>query len=519
MSGLQANETASAQSIRNASTQKSAGREESGKAAEPLAASLLKQFREAGWLPAQTLADEQTLAHLRSLDFENAAIVQANSRKALWQADACTMELAASPAVTGVLDILFGDAGYYLWGAQLVDLAPGQSHEWHVDAETAREGFVSLWIGIVGTNKETSLSVIDGSHRQSAPLQAFWPDGDSARANPAANEILLHPELAGVDAPTVAACVDGEGIFFDGRLWQGSFNRTNQPRRALILHYGKHGFPVRHTASDKSYPFAYHPSDNPITLPIKGEPDPVANKTVIRQPDGSIAYPVAKVAARPELVQNGRNPWTILPYFRIESPVMSGFSCHASVLATQFMPHLPHDHFDEEILVPLSGELTIFAGANDAGALRASRASPGDIFYYPSTISHTISNLSESGAPASYVMFKWRNRSGRSQKVDGARIPAHAHSGGRRLSIDLPSTGLDKLHIHSTTLEPGKGFNRHIDRYDTAILVLEGQLSMMDRKLGPGGVFYSRAGEIHDTRNESAARCHYLVFEFHAMAD
>jgi len=301
MGGLQVSMTASGQALRDVPAQMA-------QVAKPPAASLLAQFRQIGWLPAQTLADEQTLAHFRSLDFSNAAIAQANPRKALWQADACTMKLAEAPAITDVLDILFGDAGYYLWGAQLVDHAPGQSHEWHTDTETAREGFVTVWVGIDGENEDTSLSILDGSHRNSTPLQAFWPYGDPARTDPAAREILLHPELAGIDSPSIAACADGEGIFFEGRLWHGSFNRTNQTRRALILQYGKHGVPVRHTSSDKSYPFAYHPSDNPVTLPIKGEPDPVANKTVIRQPDGSIAYPVAKVGGRPELVQDGRSP-------------------------------------------------------------------------------------------------------------------------------------------------------------------------------------------------------------------
>lgn len=477
-----------------------------------------EEFLKAGYLEARKLADEEVLAHLRSLDLASPSVKQANARKALWQADDCTLRLATSDAVTEILDDLFGDAGYYLWGAQLVDRAPGQNHDWHTDIETAQEGFVSLWIGIEGAGADTSMSVIDGSHAVSAPLQAFWPWEHAARLDPEAREILSHPELSHAAEPTIAICGNGQGIFFDGRLWHGSFNRADHARRSLLLQFGKQGTPVRHTASFAAYPFQYHPSDNPLTIPVKGAPDPVANKTVLRQPDGSFGYPAARTGARPELVA-GQDAWKMHPYFRVESSIMAEFSCHASVLGAGYMPHLPHEHKNEEVLVVLSGEAAIFAGADKSGALRVDKALPGDVFYYPPGMPHTISNLSASKEPLRYVMFKWTCRSGRAQKADGYKIPARTHSNGKRLSIDRPSSGLDKLHIHSTTLAPGQSFGKHIDRYDSAIAVLSGELSMLDRQLGPGGVFYSQAGELHDTRNMSDAPCHYLVFEFHAMAD
>jgi len=330
MSGLQSSTTTSHQSLRHVSAQTS-------QVAKPPAASLLAQFRQTGWLPAQTLADAQTCAHLRSLDFGNATIVQANSRKALWQADACTRNLAMSPTLTDILDVLFEGAGYYLWGSRLIDRDPAQAHDWHSDIETAGEGFVSVWIGIDGTNEDTSLHVIDRSHLNSGPVQAFWPFGHAARSDPAAGEILRQPDLTGINGTSVAACLDGEGIFFDGRLWHGSFNKSGLPRRALLLQYGKHGVPVRHTSSFKTYPFDYHPTDNPVTLPIKGEPDPVANKTVIRRPDGSLGYPVAKVGARPTIDQNDKRPLVTYPGYEIESHIMAKFSCDTVVLSAGLM--------------------------------------------------------------------------------------------------------------------------------------------------------------------------------------
>jgi uncharacterized RmlC-like cupin family protein len=479
---------------------------------------LREDFSRTGCLPPRPLVDDAAITHLRALAIDSPQVRLANAAKELWRVDSQTLEIATSAAISSILDVLFGDDGYYLWGAQLLERRPRDAHTWHVDVETARPGFVTVWIGIDGTCPETSLSLIEGSHTLSGPVQAFWPPDDPARIDPKARKILLHPELAGTAAPTLAACRDGEGIFFDGLLWHGSFNRASHKRRALLLQYGKHGTPVRRTPSFDAYPFQYHPTDNPVTIPIRGEPDPVANKTVVRRADGALVYPAAKTCARPALSQSADRSWQIHPYFRIESPVMAGFSCHASVLGPGYMPHTPHEHGEEEVLVVLSGEAAIFAGASRSGALRVDRAVAGDIFYYPPGFQHTIANLAPDNEPLRYVMFKWTGRAGRAQKVDGYKIPASAHAQGKRLMVDRPASGLDKLHIHSTTLAPGEGFERHTDRYDTAIIVLEGELSMLDATLGPGGVFYSRAGELHDTRNTSDAPCHYLVFEFHAMA-
>lgn len=480
---------------------------------------LREEFARTGWLAPRPLLDEATLIHFRALSLENRDLRTANGAKELWRIDGQTLKIATSQAITDILDALFAGEGYYLWGAQLLDRRPRDAHTWHVDVETARPGFVTVWIGIDGTCPETSLSLIEGSHRLSGPAQAFWPPDHPARIDPHAREILRHHELAGAAAPTLAACHDGEGILFDGRLWHGSFNRAGHTRRALLLQYGKHGVPVRRTPSFNAYPFQYHPTDNPVTVPIRGEPDPVANKTLVRRADGALVYPAARTSARPALAESADQSWQIHPYFRIKSPVMESLSCHASVLGPGYMPHTAHEHGEEEVLVVLSGEAAIFASASASGALRVDRAVPGDAYYYPPGFQHTIANLAPGNTPLRYVMFKWTGRTGRARKVDGYKIPASTHAQGKRLMVDRPSSGLDKLHIHSTTLVPGEGFARHTDRYDTAIVVLEGELSMLDATLGPGGVFYSRAGELHDTRNVSNAPCHYLVFEFHAMAD
>lgn len=477
---------------------------------------LVDTFGQHGSLPATLLLSEGDCRHLRELAIDDARYAGPNRRKGLWQVDEKTMAIATSTAITERLDVLFGEAGYYLWGAQIIDTKPGEVHPWHTDIETAQGGFVSLWIGIAGTDEHTSLHVIEGSHQLPGPVQAYWPSGSPARSDPLARQLLAHPECSAGHSVKVAVCRDGEGVFFDGRLWHGSFNSGATPRRSLLLQYGPHGAPVRLPKSFSDYPFSFDEDNPPMTTPVRGAATPTVNKSVARRPDGGFTLPLAKIFARPELVRQAARGWTVHPYFATETPILAKLSCHASLLDPGVMPHTAHEHADEEILVVVSGRADIFVQADASGALRAREAGPGDIFYYPKSFSHTIVSRPDAGEPLCYVMFRWTTRAGAGRPATAFQIPATAHSGGRRLSVDRMSSSLEKIHIHSTTLAPGQAFPRHIDLYDTTILVLSGELTVLDQTLGPGGVFLTRAGELHDTRNIGSVPNHYLVFEFHA---
>ena len=475
-------------------------------------------FRQQGCLPATRLLDEDDCQYLRDLAIDDARYAGANRRKGLWQVDERTMAVATSAPVTERLDALFGEHGYYLWGAQLIDTQPGEVHFWHTDIETAQEGFISIWIGIAGTNERTSLHVIERSHQLPGPVQAYWPSGSEARVDPLARRLLAHPDCPAGLSPKVAVCGDGEGFFFDGRVWHGSFNSGAAPRRALLIQYGRHGVPIRTPKSFSDYPFSFDEDNPPLTTPVRGAATPTVNKSVARRPDGGFTLPHAKIFARPELVRQAGRGWTVHPYFATETPVMAKFTCHASVLEPGFMPHTAHEHREEEIFVILSGRAEVFVQADPGGALRSRLAVPGDIFYCPSGFSHTIVSRSETGEPLRYVMFRWVSRNGARRPVPAFHIPASTHLGGERLLVERPSSGLEKIHIHSSTLAPGQGFPRHIDLHDAAILVLSGDLTVLDQTLGPGGTFLTRAGELHDTRNLSTGPNHYLVFTFHAAA-
>jgi len=486
-------------------------------------AGLAEQFAEAGFLPAVPVLDDVQLAYFRNFSLADARAVELNTNKQLWTAYPEVLAAASSQAITAILDDLAGQTGYYLWGASLVDREPGQMHQWHSDAETTREGMVSLWIGIEGTTQQSSLSVIPGSHLAGAPVQAFWPTDDPARKDPEATALLDRVRAErGSARLDQAECRDGAGIFFDGRLWHCTLNRTDAPRRALLLQYGRNGTPVRWPRDFTEYPFRYERVHTPPVFCVRGAPDKVANKHLFLRDGGKLLAPPAHTTAAPVLDIGKDEPWKQHPYFEAETAVMKHLNCHASVLRGGFMPHLPHSHDDEEILIVLSGHAAIFAQQGKAGMWRGIPAGPGDFFYYPSGHHHTIMNaaLARDASPLIYLMFRWQARRPSNSEARPLAVSSRSYRRGKgRVWLDRPSSGLGKLHIHSTRLEPGVANPRAVDRYDSAFVVLEGQLTVIERTLGPGGVFLTRTGEVHDTVNRSDAPCEYLVFEFHDRDD
>ena len=470
-----------------------------------------------GFHVAREVLTAQQLGKVRDLEFAAKELRCANERKGLWVVEPTVRDMATSEIICRHLDIFFGGDGYFLWGAQVVDRQPDEIHPWHSDLETSHsaDGFVSLWIPISGVSMSNTLRSIAGSHRYGSAVQSHFRWGDPARSDPDATRLL--EQALRQDAEAVVStsdCGDGDGVFFHGALWHGTFNHRDVSRRALLLQYGRHGAAVRLVEDRTLYPPRLNEAQPPAVLPIRGQHDPVTNYNLLPR-GNAVAYPPARLARRPSLVKTERQPWKRVTYFKTATPVSRVMICHASELMPGFMPHLPHRHTREELLIVLGGKATIYTQDSNGGVLRSIQAAPGDLFYYPKGHAHTITNSGD--GPLKYLMFRW---TARAVATDGATAfhyrPAEYSAKSERFSVDRDSSALHHLHIHFTRLRPGEAFPSHIDLYDTGIVVLQGSLSMLEYELGPGGVFFVRAGELHNTRNESDEPCEYIVFEFHA---
>ncbi len=186
-------------------------------------------------------------------------------------------------------------------------------------------------------------------------------------------------------------------------------------------------------------------------------------------------------------------------------------------------PHPPHRHKEEEILLLLAGEVDlILPDVQTATGDHRKRLRVGQFVYYPAHFPHTLETVSVE--PASYLMFKWYTDE---TQIDSPLAFGHfkifddqensdVQDGFRaRLVFEGPTACLRKLHCHVSTVLPGAGYEPHIDAYDVAIIVLEGEIETLGERLGPHGVIFCPAGEPHGMRNPGEAIAKYIVFEFH----
>jgi mannose-6-phosphate isomerase-like protein (cupin superfamily) len=201
------------------------------------------------------------------------------------------------------------------------------------------------------------------------------------------------------------------------------------------------------------------------------------------------------------------------------------FNSHVSVLASGKIPHTPHEHGEEELLILLSGEADIMTLDDTNQIATTRRIVPESIVYHSAGQKHTIQSVSPE--PATYLIFKWTGTSG--QRREPTLHSAIFHSAGvcndpasqsagqivRKVIFDSPTHYLRKLRCHISTLQPGAGYPPHIDTYDVAILTLSGTVETLGRPVGPYSIIFYAAGEPHGMKNVHTIRARYMVIEFH----
>jgi mannose-6-phosphate isomerase-like protein (cupin superfamily) len=213
--------------------------------------------------------------------------------------------------------------------------------------------------------------------------------------------------------------------------------------------------------------------------------------------------------------------WKPYPLFSGETASLRFMGCHVSVLSAGEMPHPPHRHVQEEILILLSGEAdVIITEREDDPAPRRARLVRGQFSYYPAWQYHTLRCVSD--APATYLMFKWAGATPGTGKLLGTgafnSLPFFEKTGHKPFSprrmFDAPTRWLSRLHCHVTVLQPGGGYKPHADPYDIAIVLLSGTIETMGGVLSDNGVIYCSAHTEHGIRNPGREPARYLVFEF-----
>jgi|GEM_PF-395371 len=226
------------------------------------------------------------------------------------------------------------------------------------------------------------------------------------------------------------------------------------------------------------------------------------------------------------LEENKQTGWK--PYHIYNGSIchLDDFGCHISVLSPGNTPHEIHSHPEEELLIMLSGELEIVLQDRmcEHKVIRE-RINPGTLVFYQASQPHTIVNAGKD--PATYLMFKWHSNTKSKKEFHLENPILHYNSDITHISSDSkekisykqilesPTRYLQKLQCHLTTLKPGASYPPHPDLYNVAIILLDGVVETLGRRVTPLGIIFYAAGEPHGIKNVGDVSAHYLVFEFH----
>lgn len=218
------------------------------------------------------------------------------------------------------------------------------------------------------------------------------------------------------------------------------------------------------------------------------------------------------------------NKWKIYKLFVGKTSCLDSFDTHVSILQGGMLPHPFHRHREEEIIIPISGEVDILRAKDGAGTNQTTeRIGYGRFVYHASNGFHTIRAVGPQ--PSSYLIFKWSSAA--SKGGNDAALPSSTFEfdasgsapvgAGFKMKVlfDSPTVYLDRLHSHYSTMQSGASYDAHADAYEVAILVLDGTVETIgERVSAPSVIFYS-AHKPHGMQNRGDVPARYLVFEFH----
>jgi mannose-6-phosphate isomerase-like protein (cupin superfamily) len=190
---------------------------------------------------------------------------------------------------------------------------------------------------------------------------------------------------------------------------------------------------------------------------------------------------------------------------------------HYSRLEEGQLAHDVHQHDDEEILVPISGDVEIL------GDMPAERIGPGSMTYYSVQHPHTIRALGP--GPSTYIMWRWSNskeqpephlapaihdfrlqlQDALERAAAGESVKDEVFAGGTRW--------LTRLHAHLRTLPAGGRIQAHEDDHDAILVLFQGRLETQGRTLEGPAISFNPAFSEHGMYNPGPEPAQYLAVD------
>ncbi|MCB0685696.1 MAG: phytanoyl-CoA dioxygenase family protein, partial [Saprospiraceae bacterium] len=273
-------------------------------------------------------------------------------------------EIASQSQLLDVVRQLIG-RNILLWGASLIRKGPDAFHPWHCDIEhlSVNDGeVVSVWIGLENTFETSSLMFIPRSHEFPNTIQEVRFRKGVERMKATTQNVVQWAQEIDSDSQVQTPLVsNGDAVFFHGRIWHGSQNKSGKARSALLLQYATPLAKIRIPyVGSYDWPFRYAPLPWPSCILLEGD-DQTGNNLLVNPPISNI------IKSRLQILKNRihqlqlplpleeSSAWQPHYIFNGRTAGLDNVTCHVSVLRKGHSPHPPHTHREEELLIVLSG--------------------------------------------------------------------------------------------------------------------------------------------------------------------
>ncbi len=230
----------------------------------------------------------------------------------------------------------------------------------------------------------------------------------------------------------------------------------------------------------------------------------------------------------PQSVQEDKEKgWNFKILFSVSTGIMEEYQAIVGAIGENAIPHLVHQHPEEELIIPLSGSLELFRHNDE---LRHGQNStlllPGSLIYLPSCAPHALRGKGPGPSIVAAIRWKGNRRvsSGGDLKTSvfdisvGHSVCQHGPPKVYRALLFGGSTRYAvNLRAHISRIEADAGYEAQTPSHDLMMILLEGHLDTMHMHVPSPALLFFPAGTSHWARNTGQSPVSLLTLEFRTL--